>query len=146
AFNFALLHLAPGDAADIVAAKSGGASAEFVEELRREFGLDRPIHEQFVIYMGRLLLLDLGYSHVQQTPVFDLIVDRIPATLLLMLTAIAVAVLLGVALGIVSAMHRGSWMDGVVSVLSLVIYATPQFWLGLMLIVLFSIYFGILPS
>ena len=146
ALNFALLHLAPGDAADILAAKSGGASVEFVEELRREFGLDRPMYQQFFIYMARLLTLDLGFSHVQQTPVFDLIADRVPATLLLMVTAIALAVLIGIALGVISAMWRGSWLDGVVSVLSLVIYATPQFWLGLMLVVFFSISLGILPS
>lgn len=146
ALNFALLHLAPGDAADILAAKSGGASVEFVEELRREFGLDRPLYQQFFIYMARLLTLDLGFSHIQQTPVFDLIADRVPATLLLMVTAIAVALLIGIALGMISAMRRGTWLDGVVSVLSLVIYATPQFWLGLMLIVFFSISLGILPS
>lgn len=146
ALNFALLHLAPGDAADILAAKSGGASVEFVEELRREFGLDRPLYQQFFIYMARLLTLDLGFSHVQQTPVFDLIADRVPATLLLMVTAIAVALLIGIALGTLSAMRRGTWLDGIVSVLSLVIYATPQFWLGLMLIVFFSISLGILPS
>jgi peptide/nickel transport system permease protein len=146
ALNFALLHLAPGDAADILAAKSGGASVEFVEELRREFGLDRPLYQQFFIYMARLLTLDLGFSHVQQTPVFDLIADRVPATLLLMVTAIAVALLIGIALGTLSAMRRGTWLDGIVSVLSLVIYATPQFWLGLMLIVYFSISLGILPS
>ena len=60
ALNFVLLHLAPGDAADIIAAQSGGASAEFVGELRRSFGLDRPLYQQFVIYIGRLLTLDLG--------------------------------------------------------------------------------------
>jgi peptide/nickel transport system permease protein len=146
ALNFALLHMAPGDAADILAAKSGGSSVEFVEELRRAFGLDRPLYQQFFFYMLRLLTLDLGHSNVQQMPVFDLIADRVPATLLLMVTAIALAVLIGIALGTISAMKRGSWLDGVVSVLSLVIYATPQFWLGLMLVVFFSISLGVLPS
>src|SRR5919112_652788 len=76
ALNFVLLHLAPGDAADIIAAQSGGSSAEFVDELRRSFGLDRPLYEQFFIYVGRLLVLDLGFSHVQHRPVLELIGER----------------------------------------------------------------------
>ena len=146
ALNFLLLHLAPGDAADIIAAQSGGASADFVAELRRSFGLDQPLYVQFFIYIGRLLTFDLGYSNVQQRPVFDLIVDRMPATLLLMLVSIGVALIVGTLLGILAAMRHRRWVDSVVSVLALVAYATPQFWLGLMLIVLFSITLGILPS
>lgn len=146
ALNFILLHLAPGDAADIIAAQSGGASAEFVSELRRSFGLDRPMYQQFFIYIGRLLILDLGFSHVQQRPVFELIADRVPATLLLMVTAIGIAIVFGVLAGIVAAMRHRRWIDSLVSVVALVVYATPQFWLGLMLIVLFSITFPILPS
>ena len=146
ALNFLLLHLAPGDAADIVAAQSGGASAEFVAELRHAFGLDRPLWQQFFIYIGRLLTLDLGWSNVQQRPVFELIADRVPATLLLMVTAIFIAIAIGVLLGILTAMRHRTWVDAVVSVLALIVYATPQFWLGLMLIVLFSITFAVLPS
>ncbi len=146
ALNFLLLHLAPGDAADIIAAQSGGASADFVAELRRSFGLDQPLYVQFFIYIGRLLTFDLGYSNVQQRPVFDLIVDRMPATLLLMLVSIGVALIVGTLLGILAAMRHRRWVNSVVSVLALVAYATPQFWLGLMLIVLFSITLGILPS
>src|SRR4051794_8239490 len=85
ALNFVLLHLAPGDAADIIAAQSGGTSVEFVAELRRSFGLDLPVYQQFFVYIARLITLDLGFSHVQQRPVLDLIADRVPATLLLML-------------------------------------------------------------
>jgi len=146
ALNFLLLHLAPGDAADIIAAQSGGASAEFVDELRRSFGLDRPLYQQFFIYIGRLLMFDLGFSNVQQRPVFDLIADRVPATVLLMITGISLALVLGTLLGILAAMRHRRWVDAVVSVLALVAYATPQFWLGLMLIVLFSITLGVLPS
>lgn len=144
--NFCLLHLAPGDAADIIAGTSGSSSAEFVAELRRSFGLDRPLHEQFLLYIVRLLSLDLGVSHVQNVPVLTLIADRVPATLLLMVSAIAVAVIVGILLGIIAAMRRRTWVDAVVSVAALVVYATPQFWLGLMLIVLFSVGLGILPS
>jgi peptide/nickel transport system permease protein len=144
--NFTLLHMAPGDAAEIIAAQSGGTSAEFVEELRRSFGLDLPLWQQFFIYIGKLLTFDLGISNVQQRPVLALIADRTPATLLLMLTAIFVAIVVGVLFGILAAMRHRTWVDNLVSVLALVCYATPQFWLGLMLIVLFSVTLGILPS
>jgi peptide/nickel transport system permease protein len=144
--NFALLHLAPGDAAEIIAAQSGGASKEFVEELRRSFGIDLPLYQQFFIYLGKLVSFDLGISNVQQRPVLALIGERMPATLLLMLTSIGIAIVVGVFCGVVAAMRHRKWVDSVVSVLALLCYATPQFWLGLMLIVLFSVTLGVLPS
>lgn len=144
--NFLLLHLAPGDAADIVAGQAGHATPEFVAELRREFGLDKPLYQQYLIYLGKLATFDLGYSVLYQLPVSELILDRLPATLALMIPAIAIAVGLGVVLGVVAAKNRGGWIDNLVSVGALVVYATPVFWLGLMLIVFFSITLGILPS
>lgn len=146
AMNFALVHTAPGDAADILAGMSGHATPEYVAQLRREFGLDRPLYEQFFIYMGKLLTLDLGFSPLQQTPVLALILDRLPATVLLMVTAILLAFGLGVIAGVTAAKRYGSWVDNLISVGALIVYATPVFWLGLMLIVLFSIKLGILPS
>ncbi|OGL15664.1 MAG: ABC transporter permease, partial [Candidatus Rokubacteria bacterium RIFCSPLOWO2_12_FULL_71_19] len=124
----------------------GHATLEFTQQLRREFGLDLPLIEQFLIYMGRLLTLDLGVSFLQQQPVLDLILDRLPATLVLMVTAISLAGVLGVGLGVAAARRQGSWIDNLVSVSALIIYATPAFWLGLMLIVLFSIKLDLLPS
>lgn len=146
AMNFLLLHMAPGDVVDILTGQMGHASLEFTEQLRREFGLDKPLYEQFLIYMGRLLVLDLGTSHMQQLPVIELIFDRLPATLLLMATAIVIAVAVGVALGVAAARREGSVLDNLISVAALVVYATPAFWLGLMLIVLFSIVLDLLPS
>jgi peptide/nickel transport system permease protein len=146
AMNFLLLQLAPGDAADILAGQMGHASPELVEQMRRDFGLDRPIYQQFFIYLGKLLSLNLGTSNIQQRPVTDLIMERLPATVLLMTTATVVAVALGVLLGVAAARRSGRWLDSVISVLALVVYATPAFWLGLMLIVLFSVYFDLLPS
>lgn len=144
--NFVLLHLAPGDAAEIVAGQSGHGSVEFVAELRRDFGLDRPLHEQYGIFVLKLLTLDLGYSHVQATPVALLIAERLPATLMLMVTALGAAMLGGVILGVLAATRRGTWVDALVSVGALLAYAVPTFWLGLMLIVLFSIHLNLLPS
>ncbi len=146
AMNFLLVKMAPGDAADILAGQMGHATLEFTQQLRREFGLDLPLIEQFLIYMGRLLTLDLGVSFLQQQPVLDLILDRLPATLVLMVTAISLAGVLGVGLGVAAARRQGSWIDNLVSVSALIIYATPAFWLGLMLIVLFSIKLDLLPS
>lgn len=146
AVNFFLLRMAPGDVADILAGQMGHATLEFTQQLRREFGLDQPVYVQFFIYMGKLLTFDLGISHLQQTPITALILDRLPATLILMLTSILLAIGFGVVLGIAAARRQGTLADGLISIAALLVYATPAFWLGLMLIVLFSIKLDILPS
>ena len=146
AMNFALLHLAPGDAAEIIAGQSGHGSKEFVAELRKDFGLDKPLVQQFFIFAYKLFSFDLGYSYVQSTPVASLIAERLPATLLLMVSSLGLAMIGGVALGIIAATRRGRLADMLISLLALIAYAVPTFWLGLMLIVLFSIHFNILPS
>ena len=107
AMNFVLLHMAPGDAAEIIAGQSGHGSQEAVAQLRKEFGLDRPLYQQFFYFVYRLLTLDLGYSYVQSTPVATLIWDRLPATLLLMVTSLTMAVGGGVLLGVAAARARG---------------------------------------
>ena len=86
AMNFALLHLAPGDAAEIIAGQSGHGSKEFGAELRKDCGLDKPLVQQFFIFAYKLFSFDLGYSYVQSTPVASLIAERLPATLLLMVS------------------------------------------------------------
>jgi len=143
--NFVLVHMAPGDVAQLLAGQSGQASAEFVQQLRHDFGLDRPLYMQFLLYIGRLLTFDLGYSYVQQAPVLGLILDRLPATLLLMVSSIALAIAFGILLGVTAARRYGTLVDNVISVAALVAYATPVFWLGLVLIVLFSVDLGWLP-
>lgn len=144
--NFLLLQLAPGDAADIIAGQAGHATPEFVAELRREFGLDKGLLEQYVLYVSKLVTFDLGHSFVYQRPVTELILSRLPATLLLMIPAIGIAVAVGIVLGVTAARARGRLADNLVSASALIVYAMPAFWLGLMLIVLFSITFPILPS
>jgi len=146
AMNFLLLQMAPGDAADILSEQMGHATLEFTQQIRQEFGLDRPLHEQFLIYIGKLLVFDLGISHLQQLPVIDLILDRLPATLILMISAIFIAVVAGIGLGVAAARREGTVADNAISVSALIVYATPSFWLGLMLIVLFSIKLDVLPS
>lgn len=145
--NFGLLHLAPGDAADVLAGEAGGASdAGYVEQLRARFGLDRPLPEQLAYYLLSLARFDLGYSFRNGTTVLDLILGRLPATLLLMVAAIAIAVSIGSLLGLLAARRPGSVGDHLISLVSLLSYATPLFWLGLMGIVLFAVKLRWLPT
>lgn len=144
--NFLLLKLTPGDLADVIAGESGSATPEFMENLRRLYGLDIPVHLQFLNYIQGILHFDLGYSFRQGMPVGELILERLPATILLSLTAILFALMVGVLLGVVAARSRGSLLDEAISVVSTMGFAIPLFWVGLMLIVLFSIELRWLPS
>jgi peptide/nickel transport system permease protein len=144
--NFLLIHAAPGDPASVIAGQSGAADPKFIEQLRHEFGLDRPLYEQLWIYVRNVASFDLGFSHRQQRPVLDLIMERLPATLLLTGTAFAFAVLAGISLGTAAARRVGSWADSLITVVALAFYATPIFWVGLMLVLVFSVWLGWLPS
>ena len=144
--NFFVLHLAPGDAADVLAGEAGAATEAYMEQLRETFGLDQPLYIQLYEYVTNILQLNLGYSFRHNMPVFDLIVDRLPATLWLMLSAISLAIGLGILLGVTSARFVNTMIDRVNSVLALLCYSTPVFWIGLMMIVLFSVNLRWLPS
>jgi len=144
--NFFLLRLAPGDLADVMAGEAGAATPEFVAALRQQFGSDQPVFTQLVHYYERVLSFDLGYSFRNSAAVLDLILARLPATVLLVGTSLAVAALLGVALGWFSAVTRKRWAGRLASVVSTIGFATPLFWVGLMLIVLFSIELKWLPT
>ena len=144
--NFLLVHAAPGDPASVMAGQSGAADPIFLEQLRRQFGLDQPFHIQLWVYVKSVLTLDLGFSHRQQMPVATLIAERLPATLLLTGAAFAFAVIGGVTLGALAARRVGSWADSVITVIALTFYATPLFWVGLMLVLVFSVWLEWLPS
>ncbi len=144
--NFFLIHLAPGDAASVLAGESGAATPEYMDALRHKFGLDQSLGAQFVVYILNMLRFNLGYSFRNDSDVVSLILDRLAPTGLLMLTAFGAALVLGTALGLVAATGRNTWRDSVISLVSLVAYATPGFWLGLMMIVVFSIRLGWLPT
>ena len=145
-FNFLLLQLAPGDAADVLAGEAGGATPEYIAELKARFGLDQPVPIQLGKYLWSVARLDLCFSFRHNMPVLDLIISRLPATLLLMGAAIALAFSLGVLLGVTAARHVNRPLDTVISVGALLAYATPIFWIGLMMILLFSVQLGWLPS
>ncbi|AZO80513.1 MULTISPECIES: ABC transporter permease [unclassified Bosea (in: a-proteobacteria)] len=144
--NFLLLQLAPGDAADVMAGEAGAATEETMAMLRKQFGLDLPLLDQLLAYLGNLAQGSLGFSPRYNMPVAELIAQRLPGTLMLMGLSLSLALLLGIALGAVMALNAGRWPDRLLSVGSLIFYSVPGFWIGLMLIVLFSVKLGWLPS
>ncbi len=145
-FNFVLVRAAPGDPAQVMAGQSGASDPKILADLRREYGLDQPYYIQLASYLKRIVTFDFGYSYRQRRPVLMLIGERLPATLLLTITAFTLAVLLGAMLGASAGLVAGSAADSLFTVLSLVLYATPVFWLGLILVLLFSVTLGWLPA
>lgn len=143
--NFLLMQAAPGDLADVLAGEQGAATPEMMAELRARFGLDQPAWMQFLAYLTKVVQGDLGWSHRLGVPVLQLILERLPATLLLVVPATLLATASGMVLGGLAARRAGSWLDGVISVGVLVAYATPLFWVGLMGIVLFAVQLQWLP-
>lgn len=143
--NFLLLHLAPGDIADTIAGDMGGADAEVIEEIRARFGLDKPFHHQLGLYLVRLAQADLGYSYFFQTPVTTLILERLPATLLLVVSAQVLAIAIGTVLGVVAAQRPNGATSHAVTLLALFGYSAPVFWTGIMLIILFCSIIPIFP-
>ena len=144
--NFFLLKLAPGDAADAIAAQDGSATAETMAALRNRFGLDNPVLVQLTNYLDNLAHFSLGVSPRWGVPVADLIGQRLPGTLTLMAVALVIAIVIGLALGAVMATFAGKLPDRLISIVSLLFYSVPGFWIGLMLIVLFSVTLGWLPT
>ncbi len=144
--NFCLIHAAPGDPAAVMAGEAGAADEIFLQQLREKFGLDQPFHVQLWNYVSGVLQLDLGYSYRQDAPVLDLILDRLPATLLLTGSAFFISIGLGILAGAMAAVRVGSWADTAITTLALLFYATPLFWVALMGILLFSVQLGWLPA
>ncbi|MEO3475327.1 ABC transporter permease [Roseomonas sp. CAU 1739] len=143
---FFLLKMVPGDAADVIAAEAGSATAETMAALRARFGLDQPLLTQLLAYLDNLAHLRLGYSARFNMPVSDLILARLPNTLLLMLAAMTMALVVGILAGWVMAIFANRWPDRLLQVVVLIFYSTPGFWIGLMAIVLFSVKLGWLPA
>jgi ABC-type dipeptide/oligopeptide/nickel transport system permease component len=141
---FGLLHIAGGDPARLIAGET--ASREDIEAIRAKFGLDKPIHIQYGIWLGHVLSGDLGNSIVTRRPVTAEIADRIWPTVELATTAMFLATLVGIAVGIVSAVRQYSLLDHLSMVMALFGVSTPIFWLGLMLIYLFAVELRWLPS
>ncbi|MBP6898165.1 MAG: ABC transporter permease [Pseudacidovorax sp.] len=144
--NFMLVRAAPGDPVSVMAGEAGASDAQFVSQLRREFGLDQPLSTQLTTYLGHVVRLDLGFSYRQQQPVAKLIADRLPATLLLTGSAFVLSLIFGVVLGALAARKAGSWLDSAITVVALVFYATPLYWLAMMAVLLFTVQMNWLPG
>lgn len=144
--NFLLIHAAPGDPASVLAGESGASDEVFVQQLRVRFELDKPLPTQLANYLGHLARLDLGISYRQQEPVIDLIVARLPATLLLTGSAFVLALLAGMLLGVWASRCVGTWKDSLISVFATLFYATPLYWLALLAALVFSVWLDWLPG
>jgi len=143
--NFVLVHAAPGDPVETIAGASGGMDEKLQAELRAQYGLDRPLPVQLGIYLGKVLHGDLGYSYFFNLPVSGLIAERVPATLALVLTAVLAAFLIGTTLGVLSSRKPNGWLSQTINVLSLVGFAAPVFWLGMLLVILLASVFPVFP-
>ncbi len=140
---FLIMALLPGDPA--LAILGPYATSESLASLRRELGLDLPLWQRFFIWLGNVLQGDLGRSVTLQRPVIDEIAERVGPTVLLAATALVLSVALGLAVGTIAAVHRGQWQDKLLTVVVLIGISTPQFWLALLLILVFSVWLGWLP-
>ena len=141
---FTLVYITPADAAVVILGER--ASPEALAQLRAEMGLDQPFLVQFGRYVSRVVQLDLGNSFlIGRQPVFDLLAGRFPNTARLALMGILVALVIGIPTGILCSIRHNSWLDSIASVLGLVALSVPNFWLGLMLVLLFAVNLGWLP-
>jgi peptide/nickel transport system permease protein len=144
--NFCLIQMAPGSFLELMTAENQVSDPATVALLRKTYGLDDPVWMQLLKYIWALLHFDFGFSYRHNMPVAQLIGSRLPATLLLMVAAIGLAFTLGVLLGVTAARHVRKPIDGLISVVALLAYATPVFWIGLMLTLVFSVQLDWLPS
>jgi peptide/nickel transport system permease protein len=143
ALTFIITNVAPGDPARLVAGPD--ATNDMVETIRREYGLDRPLIEQFLIYMGDLLTGDLGRSIVSTRSVMEELARYVPATLELVLVAMTLGILIGVPFGMLSAVYKDRFIDQVTRILSISGVALPAFWFGILLQLFFAVRLELLP-
>lgn len=144
--TFFLLELAPGDAVDAYIVSIGGGDAALTEQLRQTYGLNQSPLNRLWLYLTSLLRFDLGWSVGFNRPIIDLILERIPNTFYLMGSATGLAFVLGTVLGIVAGARIGSPRDRVLSIGSLALYAIPNFWLGLVLSIVFAVQLRWFPT
>lgn len=142
---FSIIHLVPGDAVTAILGRQK-VSAERVAKLRAQLGLDDPIPVQYARYLGDALRGDLGESIRNYVPVSTAILEQLPSTVALAMAALAIALVLGFALGITAALRQGSWLDTTLMAFSVSGMSVPTFWLGLLLIMLFSVQLKWFPS
>ncbi len=144
--NFLLIQLAPGDVVDVLLTEAGGGDPAVAAQIRAAYGLDQPVYVQLLTYLAKMLTGDLGYSYYFDEPVLSLLLDALPATVMLVLSALLLAMVIGTLLGVIAALRPQGLSSHIVTVLSLLGYATPVFWLGMMVLLLFSQYLPWFPA
>jgi peptide/nickel transport system permease protein len=143
--TFLMLHLVPGDPVAAMFIGQGGAKAAQMETVREQLGLNDPLPVQYVNYMKNVFQGDLGRSIRTNEPVAEMITRNFPPTMQLTLASMGLAIVLGVSLGVIAAINRGKIVDNLVMLVALAGVSMPSFWLGLLLISLFSIWLGWFP-
>ncbi|MCX6029203.1 MAG: ABC transporter permease [Chloroflexi bacterium] len=141
---FGFLRMIPGDPALTMLGER--ATPENIARVREQLGLNKPLHEQYLIFLGNALRGDLGRSILRQEPVTQEVLRRFPATIELALAAMLIALIVGIPAGVISAVRRGSWFDAASMLVALTGVSMPIFWLGLMMIFFFSVVLHILPT
>lgn len=142
--NFLVVHLAPGDPAVIIA--GADAPPEYILQVRKAYGFDKPLYEQYAIYLRTIVAGDFGTSFGYNAPVLDVIASSVPATLILMSVAMVISLVFGVAAGIIAAARRGTAIDYGLSLASVVGYSVPEFWAGILAILIFGVWLRWLPA
>jgi peptide/nickel transport system permease protein len=145
--TFSMMHLVPGDPAEMIAVERYGeqATAKTIELVRAELGLDQPVFVQYFHWLTNVLQGDLGYSFRTDRPVLDEILTRLPATIQLAVAGMLVALVIAIPVGVISATRRYSAVDSISMLGALLGVSMPHFWLGLLLIMFFSVHLGWLP-
>lgn len=142
--NFLLIHLAPGDPVHLLAGQSG--DEKYYEFIRAKFGLNQPLPTQLWIYLSSVVRGDLGYSLGYQQPVARVILERVPATLLLMLSAVLLSTSAGLVLGVEASRRENSFTDRAINTVALLGYSIPSFSIGLLLLIIFALYLDLFPA
>jgi len=140
-----LIHLVPGDPVRIMFAQSQGTTPEQLEAVRARLGLDRPLIEQYFTYLGRVLQGDLGVTIRGEQPVLELLLLRLPNTLILAASALLIASVIGLTFGFIAAYKRGTWLDTALMTTAILGVSMPHFWLGLILLFYFAVQLGWFP-
>jgi peptide/nickel transport system permease protein len=143
--NFTLIQMAPGSLFDVMTAEQQVTNPEMLEKLRHLYGVDQPTYIQLLKYIWSVVTLDFGFSYRQNAPVLDVIMQQLPATMILMLAAIAIALLVGVTAGVLASVKVNTIWDNLISLGAVFFFAAPSFWLGIMMTVLFAVKLGWLP-
>lgn len=143
---FFVMRLAPGSPTDMQTQLNPKASAEFIERLKTMYDLDKPIHEQYILWVKKLATLDMGLSFSpDRRPVVDKIFERLPITISLNVISMILIIIIAVPIGVLSAVHQDSFFDKITSVIVFIGFAVPTFWLALLLMILFGVHLGWLP-